>query len=672
MCVEQQPVAWSARGGKADPWRGVNLGGWLLLEPGTAKALFSRHAQDGVEALCEWDLMLALKQKNALGDIWKHRDTYITKRDFQRIRSYGLNAVRLPFGYWVVVGAATGEPFVGPALQYIDRALEWAEECGLQVVLDLHGCPGGESAEAPCGRRQRPLGCWDWQDWRFEETLRALEVVAKRYCNSKVVTGIEVCNEPSPAVPTPALCDFYNRAVSVVRSAGMRHDRVAVVLPLFQRPADEVLQEWNHVSADRHQNVCFDLHYYHCFENEWNGKTMAQQLRSVQEHAQELRRFPAVVGEWSLALGLAAQQRCLLDEEARALFCRTQLAAYSEASHGWFFWNWTDAHGTEWDWQRSYQEGSMTGPQTCLPSWDGTGDDPLEEDLDPSPADPFVVIGDSIFLRAFHGRHVDMGGSQACARWADRGEWQRFVVCLPSGKSTKVRLGKRRKKTNVADGDLICLRAHNGHLVSVKGGKVVKCPEDAVDESADFIVHVQGGGPLRHRSTVFLQSRCTSCLLDVDGSGLDTDVHARWDHFGEWQRFVVEKAQKAKAHTQPAPALSRKRRRSSCSPVPREPAAQQQEQPRQQQQQQQQQQQMPGTPPRRPRRSSVATPTPPQRKRLSQRPSFAPTPEKATRRRSSVSGTRRRSSVSGPAEPKAAGSPAPGKRRCSGRHVRSL
>jgi len=233
--------------------------------------------------------------------------------------------------------------------------------------------------------------------------------------------------------------------------------------------------------------------------------------------------------------------------------------------------------------------------------------------LDPPPADPDVHVGDSIFLRAYHGRHVDMGGSQAHARWADRGEWQRFVVCFPSSKLARERLGKRRRRTPVLHGDSVCLRAHNGHLMSVKGGKVVECHEDEADETADFIVHVQGNGSLRHRSTVFLQSRHTRRLLDVDGSGGDSGVHARWGDFGEWQRFVVEKAQSAKAPAPPAAAASRKRRRTSCSPPPR----------------------LPGTPPQKHRRSSVATP---QRRRLSLRSSFAPTPEKQARRRSSTSG----------------------------------
>lgn len=105
---------------------------------------------------------------------------HVTRVDFEKIRDCGLNAVRLPFGYWVALGPRDGEPYAGPALEYIDRALDWAEEYGLQVVLDLHGCPGGESGDAPCGRRQRPEGTWQWQQWDMEMSLKV--ALARRGC----------------------------------------------------------------------------------------------------------------------------------------------------------------------------------------------------------------------------------------------------------------------------------------------------------------------------------------------------------------------------------------------------------------------------------------------------------------------------------------------------------
>lgn len=56
----------------------------------------------------------------------------------------GLNAVRIPFGFWIVDGPGSAggafEPWEGPALAFLDRAVQWAEDSGLQVLL---GCAQG-------------------------------------------------------------------------------------------------------------------------------------------------------------------------------------------------------------------------------------------------------------------------------------------------------------------------------------------------------------------------------------------------------------------------------------------------------------------------------------------------------------------------------------------------
>ncbi|OLP89547.1 Glucan 1,3-beta-glucosidase A [Symbiodinium microadriaticum] len=519
------------------PWCGVNLGGWLLLEPGPSAPLFPGEPQ----LRCEWSLMESLRSRQALHVLHRHRETFIRKEDFRAIRDMGLNSVRVPFGYWVVLGPGAGEPYVGPALDILDRAVEWAEEYNLEVLLDLHGCPGGESPDAPCGRRQRPESKWAWQQWRRLETLKALEVVAQRYSGRKSVTGIAVCNEPSRLIPADILARFYDEAVDVIRKAGMtdrggpkvgamtaedadmedagagtrersrtpppegkgkdpeveveetrrkrprkgkapnerspeeqeemarmeaewaaetakkraaaeaaakrlmaskrydpplfrdadgdlanefwvelphargrmslvaeddlhevrsestnhkdvsglhrrsegsqflfddrsfsgRHShlslerpvrraevvdratesgfelQVTVVLPVFQRCLRTFEAVWRQVSRGRHSNTCFDVHYYHCFEDTWNRMTLAEHLRAVEDHGRELQEFPAVVGEWSLALGgRAASAMC--PKEAMNLFGRAQLQAYSKASRGWFFWNWRDGAGPAW------------------------------------------------------------------------------------------------------------------------------------------------------------------------------------------------------------------------------------------------------------------------------------------------------------------------------------
>ncbi|CAE8651911.1 unnamed protein product [Polarella glacialis] len=812
----------SSGAGFSGTWRGVSLGGWLLLEPGPSWPLFRRFAHEpppqetegqAVQVLaagetsgaasqaqlepmrCEWDLMRRLRRwgPEGLAALQEHRETFITRADFQRIAAAGLNAVRVPFGYWIVLGStgrrrramrrtqggrgaqpkgahrskasgrvvaapatparrsSTGgspapkpgrasigaastqrlslgseralpcpsaarrqatrgsraslklqrrrqqsrpclsalvekDPYAGPALEYVDRAVAWAEEFGLQVLLDLHGAPGGESAEAPSGRRQRlPGSRWKWRQWRFEESLRALRIVARRYRGSKAVTGIAVCNEPSPEVPTRVLCRFYDRAVTAVRRAGLRASAATVVLPVFQRSLPRFVEEWESMTRGVHENICFEVHWYHCFENAWHGRTFAQHLRAVQENAEELRRYPIVVGEWSLALGCAAQPSCSFSkDDMLTLFGHAQLAAYREASHGWFFWSWSDhPNGAEWDWQQAAEKRLLPSGDSLrselpalpalppLPSPSAARDaqsplpvaatpqssrrsskrplrepprdpetaavpkDPLEAVFDAPAADTHVRLGDTIYLRAFNGRYLDVEGPHVRARYGDRGRWQQLLLCpyLGEGRQTSgggdgqtqssgsgaqassiVSRGSRDhipgfEARVLHDGDIVCLMAHTGHYLGVSGRlrRQVTANWSAADSAAcAFVVRTAGSScEVRHRSGVFLQNLATSKVLAPnEGAAVAHDaVLARWKSFGEWQKLVVEKPLRT------AVTPHRPRRRTSLpSAVPAVPA-------------------VPATPRRR-RRASVggvaaspapswATPATPSRKRCS-------------------------------------------------------
>ena len=62
----------------------------------------------------------------------QRRDTYVTAADFELVASAGINAVRLPVGYWAL-GTTTDEaaPFVPGAWAYVDAALDWGFRTGI-------------------------------------------------------------------------------------------------------------------------------------------------------------------------------------------------------------------------------------------------------------------------------------------------------------------------------------------------------------------------------------------------------------------------------------------------------------------------------------------------------------------------------------------------------------
>lgn len=75
-----------------DKVRGVNLGGWFVLEPWITPSLF--NAQKGA-AVDEFSLTKVLGKDAAQSTLEQHWSSFITQDDFTRIAAAGLNHVRM-------------------------------------------------------------------------------------------------------------------------------------------------------------------------------------------------------------------------------------------------------------------------------------------------------------------------------------------------------------------------------------------------------------------------------------------------------------------------------------------------------------------------------------------------------------------------------------------------
>ncbi|EKM81294.1 hypothetical protein AGABI1DRAFT_72198 [Agaricus bisporus var. burnettii JB137-S8] len=130
---------------------GVNLGGWLVLEPFISPALYQKY--DG--ASDEWSLSTAMAADTASGGLNQledHYKTFITEQDFAAIAGAGLNWIRLPIPFWAVE-KWDGEPFLEKvAWKYALKAFQWARKYGLRVNLDLHTIPGSQNGYNHSGK----------------------------------------------------------------------------------------------------------------------------------------------------------------------------------------------------------------------------------------------------------------------------------------------------------------------------------------------------------------------------------------------------------------------------------------------------------------------------------------------------------------------------------------
>ena len=164
------------------PLRGVNLGGWLVLEKWMTPSLFA-----GTDAIDEYTFMAT---PDAVERLRAHHETWITEADFAWLAGHGVDLVRLPVGHWVL---ADDPPYLG-APELLDAAMDWAAAYGLEVLLDLHAVSGSQNGQDHSGR----VGPRAWYRERHhrEHTHDALAALATRYGTHPALWGLELVNEP--------------------------------------------------------------------------------------------------------------------------------------------------------------------------------------------------------------------------------------------------------------------------------------------------------------------------------------------------------------------------------------------------------------------------------------------------------------------------------------------
>ena len=129
------------------PIRGVNLGSQFVIEPWMANdEWYGMGCSD--EQASEFDCVAKLGQDEA-DRVWdKHWSTWTTKDDIAKMKEFGLNAIRIPVGYWIREDLVyrDSEHFPNGGLRYLEQICGWASDAGFFIVIDLHGAPGAQVA----------------------------------------------------------------------------------------------------------------------------------------------------------------------------------------------------------------------------------------------------------------------------------------------------------------------------------------------------------------------------------------------------------------------------------------------------------------------------------------------------------------------------------------------
>jgi len=367
--------------------RGVNLGGWLVLEPWITPSIFEATPGNVVDEYTYgeqygWD-------SDRLRDHW---NSWITEDDFKEIASVGLNFVRLPIGYWSIIGGQ-GAPFVYGAYDYVGKAVGWAGNHGIKVMLDLHGAPRSQNGFDNSGQLKSTP---EWtQGDSVEITLKALNKLRDDFGDNPNVASIELLNEPlGPQLDMDTVRQFY-----MVGWGNLKSTNVAVAF----HDAFEGVTSWNDWGSGM-WNLLLDTHHYEVFDS-------GALAMSPDEHVGTACGFGGqmasnnkwtIAGEWSGALtdcakwlngrGIGARYdgtynkggqgssyigscdgkytgsvQGLSDADRSNIkrFIEAQFVAYEKAD-GWIFWTWKTESAPEWDFQDLVRNGMIPQPLSSM------------------------------------------------------------------------------------------------------------------------------------------------------------------------------------------------------------------------------------------------------------------------------------------------------------------
>ncbi|KAL6709923.1 hypothetical protein ACN47E_000708 [Coniothyrium glycines] len=390
------------------PIRGVNVGGWLNLEPFITPSYFERWgSRDGV--VDEWTLLSKLGPTKTKDTLEKHYSSFITRKTFSDIRAAGMDHVRFPFGYWIVQ-TYDGDPYLPQvSWRYLLRGIEYCRQNGLRVNLDLHGAPGSQNGWNHSGR-QGVIGWLNGTDGdrNAQRTLdihHKLSVFFAQDRYQKLVTMYGLVNEPrNVELDTDKVVAWTQKAIDQIRADGIKG--IIVFGDGFMG-----LDNWQG-KLQGNDNLLLDVHQYVIFNvdqislkhrDKLNFACEAWTVQSERSMDTATGFGPTMCGEWSQAdtdctqyinnVGTGTRWEGTFDTgnlstsvlkpqcpTATSCSCdgaNADPADYSpdykkwlyqfaiaqmdsfEAGWGWFYWTWETEKATQWSYRRGLEAGIL-------------------------------------------------------------------------------------------------------------------------------------------------------------------------------------------------------------------------------------------------------------------------------------------------------------------------
>ncbi len=298
--------------------KGVNLGGWLVLEKWMTPSLFAHTTQkDEVGLSSEIEYGKIIKQ---------HHRSFVKKSDIRWLSQRGVTHLRVPIGYWIF----GDQPPLARGIDYLDNLFEWADEYDMKILLSIHGAPGSQNGKHHSGK----IGGVSWK--RHQRTLYEFTLaIAQRYSNSTTLWGMCILNEPTP---NPrhfwALLRHYHKISRSLKK----------ILPSCNLYVDATFRPLWWTAIAKILRLGIDIHLYHGFGGANYTRAQKRLRRSGLFLQIASRLVPVIVGEWSGVLHTRGTS------QQHAHYIGSQQDTYMTAQSN-FYWTYKTESGGSWSYK---------------------------------------------------------------------------------------------------------------------------------------------------------------------------------------------------------------------------------------------------------------------------------------------------------------------------------
>ncbi len=334
--------------------RGVNIGGWMNME-------HFINGYPGTESRLRALMKARLGQETANFFFERYLDYFFTEQDVAYIKSIGLNAIRLPVNYRHFESDLAPFEYLESGFARLEQVLQWCEEHGVYVILDLHSVQGWQNGDWHCDNSSRQTLFWTHK--QFQDRFIALwQEFARRYRHRAVVAIYSILNEPLSNAPFgrfgpdeiyepdwQKMNAIYQRAIQAIRSTGDEHiialegDYYSVLFSGLEKINDPnvMLSSHNYLEITTSAIPAYPLQLGDTY---WDRNQIKKQFEET-EGWQIARRWdvPLLVSEFGLNTKYS-DDKAIHQMDAFA----DQINVYDQLNVHWTFWTYKDVGVMGW------------------------------------------------------------------------------------------------------------------------------------------------------------------------------------------------------------------------------------------------------------------------------------------------------------------------------------